>query len=202
MGGVFGLINPTGALDGGTTTNATPGTSPGGSAVVGGDGGSPLVYYGDNAGRVRRVSISGGATVSFSGAISSTQVGSIRFSDRAPLLGEGGKVYVVGSDGVLRVLRSDTLAEEWSWSGLFPASAPAAAISQLTADLDRSAAAPCSASQPGVLYVASTVGGVTKLHALLVDSRGVDALAPWPRHQHNPANTGNAFTSLTQWTCP
>ncbi len=202
VGGVFGFVNPSGSLDGGTTTNATPGTSPGGAAVIGGIVGSALVYYGDNAGRVRRVDISGGTGVSFASPIASAQVGSVRFSDRAPLLGDGGKVYVIGSDGVLRVLGALTLVEEWNWPGLFPASAPAAAISQLSLDLDRSVAMPCSTSQPGVLYVASTSAGVTRLHALLVDSRGVDRLAPWPRHQHNPANTGNSATGLVPWTCP
>lgn len=203
VGGVFAVVNPTGALDGGATINATPGSSPGGAAVVGAEAANiRYVYYGDNSGRVRRVTLTGTATIALTGAISSAQVGSVRFSERAPLLGEGGKVYVIGSDGVLRVLRADTLAEEWSWSGLFPSAAPAGAISQLNADLDRSVPSPCASFQPGVLYAASTVGGVTTLRALLVDSRGVDALAPWPRHQHNPANTGNAGTSLSQWTCP
>jgi hypothetical protein len=202
IGCVFGLVNPNGALDGGATTNLLPSSSPGGAAVVGADGGTALVYYGDNNGRIRRVDLSGGASITLSNPISSVPAGSVRFSERAPLLGEGGKVYVVASDGVLRVLRADTLAEEWNWPGLFPASAPATAISQLNLDFNRSSPTPCAVSQPGVLYVASTTAGVTSLHALLVDSRGLDGQAPWPRYQHNPSNTGNPATSLMPWTCP
>ncbi len=202
VGGVFGFVNPGGSLDGGITATATPGTSPGGAAVVGGTPANAVVYYGDNGGRVRRVNIAGGAAVTFASPASSAAIPSVRFSDRAPLLGAGGHVYVIGSDGVLRVLNATTLVEEWNWSGLFPASAPPSAISQLNLDIDRSVPIPCGPSQPGVLYVASTAAGVTKLVALLVDSPGLDRQAPWPRYQHNPANTGNSATGLTLWTCP
>jgi hypothetical protein len=103
---------------------------------------------------------------------------------------------------VLRVLDGNTMTEEWNWAGLFPSPAVAAAISQLNLDINRSSTTPCATGAPGVLYVASTNNGVTRLHALLVDSRGLDKAAPWPRYQHNPANSGNAATGLANWTCP
>ena len=79
MGGVFGFVNPSGSLDGGLAASATPGTSPGGAAVVGGTPANAVVYYGDNGGRVRRVNIAGGAAVTFASPASSAAIPSVRF---------------------------------------------------------------------------------------------------------------------------
>jgi hypothetical protein len=134
------------------------------------------------------------------GAAAAGQPGnsSLSFAERAPLVGAAGRLYVVGSDGALRVLSSSTLAEEWRWDNAFPTTA----ISQLNLDINRDVAQPCASGQPGVLYVAASSGAETWLYAVLVDSPGLDRNAPWPRHQHDPANTGNPATPLTPWTCP
>ena len=49
----------------------------------------------------------------------------------------------------------------------------------------------------GVLYVPSIDG---KLYAFVVDSRGLDGSAPWPKYQHDSRNTGNPDTPLS--SCP
>ena len=48
----------------------------------------------------------------------------------------------------------------------------------------------------GTLYAASG----TKLYALIVDSAGLDPMAPWPKFQHDVRNTGNPATPITN--CP
>ena len=49
----------------------------------------------------------------------------------------------------------------------------------------------------GVLYAAADSGD---LIALLVDSRGLDSAAPWPKYQHDVRNTGNPTTPIQ--SCP
>jgi hypothetical protein len=114
------------------------------------------------------------------------------------VVGASGKLYVVGSNGVLRALNAATLAEEWRWDGAFLTTA----ISQLNLDINRDVTNPCGTGQPGVLYVAASSSATTTLYAVLVDSAGLDRNAPWPRHQRDPSNTGNPATSLVPWTCP
>lgn len=54
----------------------------------------------------------------------------------------------------------------------------------------------------GVLYLSSSLGLTAKLHALLVDSNGLDPAAPWPKFQRDNANRGNISLPTTPWTCP
>jgi len=54
-------------------------------------------------------------------------------------------------------------------------------------------------SAPGVVYVKS---GSTSLSAIVVDSHGIDTTAPWPKYQHDPRNTGNVDTPMTDFVCP
>ena len=37
--------------------------------------------------------------------------------------------------------------------------------------------------------------------ALIVDSRGIDTTAAWPKYQHDPRNTGNADTPVSEFAC-
>ncbi len=111
----------------------------------------------------------------------------------APLLGEGGWVYAAGTDGTLVARRdSDFDANVWSVGGL------GAIEASLNIDCSRNATGQKRTGAPGVLYVANTAG---KLYALIVDSRGIDTTAPWPKYQHDPRNTGNADTALTEFAC-
>jgi hypothetical protein len=51
----------------------------------------------------------------------------------------------------------------------------------------------------GILYVPARNGTVT---AVVVDSPGIDSSASWPKYQHDPRNTGNASTDLSEFACP
>jgi hypothetical protein len=192
VGGVFAFID--GASLASTTANATPGAKPGGSAVVGPSGTSSPVVYGDSAGILRRVALD--SMPGFGTATTSAPAGT-SLAKRAPLLGKGGLTYVIGLDGLVRVYDS-SLGQIWSWAP----PATLTSISQLNLDYNRDVANPCAVGEPGVLYFAATSGTTTKLYALLVDSAGLEPQAAWPRYQHNPANTGNAATGLSSWTCP
>jgi hypothetical protein len=153
------------------------------------------VYYGDNASLLRRVPLAAGPT--FSPPLASLALGTAQFHNFAPVLGQRGLLYLAGSDGTLHVLDATTLAEAWRWDAAFGT----VALSQLNLDINRDSPAPCANGQPGVLYAVSA-GNPARLYAVLVDSQGLERTAPWPRHQHDPANTGNAATSLLPWTCP
>jgi hypothetical protein len=154
------------------------------------------VLYGDAAGVLHGAKLSVSAP-SFAAGGASGVVSGVDLSVTAPLVGRGGYVYVRGTDGVVRAFDS-VFVEQWHWT---PSTAPSA-ISQLNLDYNRDVANPCAVGEPGVLYFAATSGTTTKLYALLVDSAGLEPQAAWPRYQHNPANTGNAATGLSSWTCP
>lgn len=51
---------------------------------------------------------------------------------------------------------------------------------------------------PGVLYVPGNNG---TLYAIIVDSRGLDTRAKWPKWQRDPRNSGNADVPLAQFAC-
>jgi hypothetical protein len=105
-------------------------------------------------------------------------------------------VYVVDNSGTLQVLRSTAMTPEWELSDL-----------NILGVIEGSVALDCSrdslgqkvAGRPGVLYVGSNNG---RFFAFIVDSRGIDTSAPWPKYQHDPRNTGNAQTPLSQFACP
>ena len=47
---------------------------------------------------------------------------------------------------------------------------------------------------PGTLYVVGNGSGA--VYAIIVDSRGLDVSAPWPKFQHDTRNTGNIDTPV------
>jgi hypothetical protein len=54
-------------------------------------------------------------------------------------------------------------------------------------------------ARPGTLYVGTMAG---YLHAIVTDSHGIDTTAVWPKFQHDPRNTGNAGTAMSEFACP
>lgn len=113
----------------------------------------------------------------------------------APILGHGGFVYMLSAAGDLSVFQNNSRA----WFGpnaltLFGNVSVAPLL-----DIARSAAGAPLCDRPGVLYVVSNAGLVS---AFVVDSKGLDRNAAWPRFQHDNANSGNADTNLSTWGCP
>jgi hypothetical protein len=109
----------------------------------------------------------------------------------SPVVAAGALIYTVSLDGQLQ-LRTLDLTLQWaeriSSNGAFRASP--------TIDCVRDSGVPISA-KTGVLYAASQGGA---LFAVIVDSPGLDATAPWPKYQHDIRNTGNPNTPIS--SCP
>lgn len=55
---------------------------------------------------------------------------------------------------------------------------------------------------PGVLYTTTSVSTSTFVEAIVVDSPGIDSAAPWPMETHDPRNTSNLTTPLSEFACP
>lgn len=196
-GGAF-LLSSLGVLDGGVPSQYAPnGTDPGGAAVVGGDAGSPWVLFGNQGKALVRVNASNS---SLAGSPADSVDAGSDVSLRSPLLGEGAKLYVVGADRVLRVFNQSPLFEEWQWPTIGGIQGTTA-VSQLALDVARTGPAK-DCAKPGTLYVAAAQGNVGRLYAFIVDSKGLDVNAPWPKYQHDNANTGNPATALSSWSCP
>jgi hypothetical protein len=108
-----------------------------------------------------------------------------------PVLGANGNVYTATTNGTVRAWIADTLTPRWTLTpGLGTVEASP------TLDCPREASGALVAGNHGVLYVPA--GG--KLYAFVVDSRGLDTSAPWPKYQHDSRNTGNPATPIT--SCP
>jgi outer membrane protein assembly factor BamB len=108
-----------------------------------------------------------------------------------PVVGVNGNVYTATTNGTVRAWSADTLSPQWTLSpGLGTVDASP------TLDCPRDASGALVSGSHGVLYV-PVVG---KLYAFVVDSRGLDTSAPWPKYQHDSRNTGNPATPIT--SCP
>ncbi|WNG50965.1 PQQ-like beta-propeller repeat protein [Archangium minus] len=104
-----------------------------------------------------------------------------------PVVGVNGNVYTVTTNGSVRAWSADAHSPRWTLE-----SALGTVEASPTLDCPRDASGALVEGSHGVLYV--PVGG--KLHAFVVDSRGLDTSAPWPKYQHDPRNTGNPDTPL------
>jgi hypothetical protein len=111
----------------------------------------------------------------------------------APLFGQGSLIYTVDQGGEV-IAWNAGLNPQWSTDlgNLDIEASP-------TIDCTRDTVGAPIAGRPGVLYVASRTGTVD---AIVVDSRGIDTTAPWPKYQHDPRNSGNSATPLTEFACP
>lgn len=109
------------------------------------------------------------------------------------VLGEGNRLYLSAGTG-FQAWKQDGGTFEWEASD---AGIGAADIG-LSIDCTRDDAG-TPLARPGVVYVKS---GSTSLSAIIVDSHGIDTSAPWPKYQHDPRNTGNVDTPMTDFACP
>ncbi|HEX8441698.1 hypothetical protein [Archangium sp.] len=108
-----------------------------------------------------------------------------------PITGRNGTVYTITTTGIVRAWDADGPSPRWTLS---PALGTVDASP--TIDCPRDATGAFVEGNHGVLYVPA--GG--KLYAFVVDSRGLDPNAPWPKFQHDARNTGNPATPIT--SCP
>jgi hypothetical protein len=93
---------------------------------------------------------------------------------------------VADEDGDLFVLRQDRIADggsDWPMVTL-PAAVAGTVSASLTLDCNRRV----PASQSGILYIATESGWLV---SYIVDSKGLDPTAPWPKYQRDARNTGN-----------
>ncbi|MET0402081.1 MAG: hypothetical protein ABW123_06730 [Cystobacter sp.] len=109
----------------------------------------------------------------------------------APVWGTGGYVYTASSVSGLVQARRPLESVEWQFNVGSPIEA------SMNLDCSRAADGAVLPGVPGVLYAAAQDG---KVFALIVDSSGLDATAPWPKYQHDSRNTGNRETPIT--SCP
>jgi len=111
----------------------------------------------------------------------------------SPVLGEGNWLFVSAGSG-FQAWQQGGPSFEWQASdaGISAADVP------LSIDCTRDDAG-TAIPAPGVVYVKS---GSTSLTAIVVDSHGIDITAPWPKYQHDPRNTGNVDTLMTEFACP
>jgi hypothetical protein len=111
----------------------------------------------------------------------------------SPVLGAGDAVYFVATGGYLVAANQSNLAVRYE--GPMSSMLALGAVSGApTLDCNREQ----PASQSGVLYFA-TEGGY--LVSVIVDSKGLDTSAAWPKYQRDAQNSGNAGRILPP-ACP
>ena len=118
-----------------------------------------------------------------------------------PIIGEGGFVYVVGGSGV-GVHSAADAGQLWVWNE--QAGVASEGVAQPALDVYRATNGSARCGVPlGLLYTMRRVPGqaAAKVTALLVDSRGLDSVAPWPKYQRDNANTGNVSFVSGDWSC-
>jgi hypothetical protein len=111
----------------------------------------------------------------------------------SPVLGQGQLVYFVGNGGQLVVADQSTLAVAMQ-GPIYSSLAMGAVSASPTLDCNRER----TGTQTGILYVATEAG---YLVSLIVDSRGLDTSAAWPKYQRDAQNSGNAGRILPP-ACP
>jgi hypothetical protein len=106
--------------------------------------------------------------------------------------------------GTIRIaqMRASDLAFEW-FADLDTLQADVSRVAPPALDVLRldGGARDCS-REAGVLYVVSSIGPTATLTSVIVDARGLDPSAPWPKFQRDNANSANASFSTAPWSCP
>lgn len=109
----------------------------------------------------------------------------------AMVLANDGRIYAAAANGTVIAFRPGLLEE---WRATLGQSVQLEASPTL--DCNRLSA---GSGRPAVLYFVGTDG---VLFATLVDSTGLDLSADWPKHQHDPRNTGVLDTPMSEFACP
>lgn len=114
-----------------------------------------------------------------------------------PALGEDGRVYAVDEAGRLFVVAQNFAPDAGSeWATPLPAPYVGSAPMTAGPTLDCNRIRP--GSQSGVLYIATDNGWLV---SYLVDAKGLDTTATWPKYARDARNTGN-FNGPAIQQCP
>ncbi|MBS1148992.1 MAG: cell surface protein [Myxococcaceae bacterium] len=117
----------------------------------------------------------------------------------SPVLGEGGRLYALAENGALSEWRYAGGQPVRSWTAPLEAAGPPVFEASPALDCARSPSGAPAAGRPGILYAGARTG---TLWAILVDARGIDSTAQWPKYQKDPRNSGRADTALQEFACP
>lgn len=154
------------------------------------------LVYGTNTGLLKRDLYMVGNLVDGGTPVATTGLGNLQGT--TPVIGGGGFVYFSANSGVVSVRRASDLGEVWRYT---PGTASAATANSAL-DVYRGANGAPDCTKPlGVYYSLTRTGSTATLRAILVDSKGLDRDAPWPKYQRDNANTGNSSLSLDPWSC-
>ncbi len=183
------------SLSGDAGTPAITYAEKGSSATIGGRSGAHVVYVGSST--LYALPYVEGVNRAFlsSAEQQTTASGSVL------ILGAGGLGYLNEQSSMVSVRSLTTLATRWSIPTRL-----AMLPSMMSLDVARDSVGAKVCTAGGVLYGLDFVntgnGPVPILTAIDVDSPGLDPNDPWPLPLHDPANTANAATPLTPWSCP
>ncbi len=177
-------------VDGGVVTGYNVGKHVSGVAV---DVGANLYAVTQDAsqfGTLRKFDQSGAPTAVAASSVTMTFPSSTVPGSTTPVLGAGGIVYAVGSNGAVLAAAQTNLTQRWAR----PLDASITGAVQASATLDCNRQHPSSGT--GVLYFATNAGWLV---AYIVDSPGLDSTAQWAKYQHDARNTGNSAVPVD---CP
>ena len=118
----------------------------------------------------------------------------------SPVLGEGNRIFTVvdntaGNPQLHSWSASSPAAPEWSVA-LDPGLLKFEASPTLDCSCDTNGQK--LLGRAGVLYAVSRTGTV---YSVIVDSKGIDTTAQWPKYQRDPRNSGSADTVLQEFDC-
>jgi hypothetical protein len=142
--------------------------------------------------KVIRVGSSDGVKLAWTGEIAGSSFSSNQVP--TPVAGEGSLLYVFDAVGQLSVFpQSFVDATVPTWGVGLP--------SALNSPTSASPTIGCNKRMPlthtGILYLTTENGWVV---SYIVDSKGLDSSAPWPKYGHDVRNTNNAAVSIE--ACP
>lgn len=133
------------------------------------------VFFGESGSKLHRIAI---------GTSSPTSIPTAGPIVAAPVIGaDGGIVYAVTTNGFVHAVNAITMEPLWTMPR-----PPGNPVFDTSPTIDCARKAGETTGGPGTLYVMGRATG--SLYALIVDSRGLDHRAPWPKFQNDVRNSG------------
>lgn len=125
-------------------------------------------------------------------ALTSVVVGSAFSGTQVPtpVAGAGGRLYVLDGSGLLAVFPQNFEAGALPiWTAGLPVGVAGTTSASPTIDCNRRK----PATHTGILYFVTESGWLV---SYIVDSKGLDTSAPWPKYAHDVRNTGNVGVAI------